>query len=357
MIPDIKNYYNVFRKSQEALVLLNSVCFPLDLSTICDELGIILVTKQDYLNYRQDTNSLNQEICIKDGRSYLAYINGEKIYTIIYDEKPYWRWRFTIAHELGHILLGHLNDERLQIERGGIDTGLYQELENEADVFAGNFLAPPVLINEKLRQYNFPYPYSTISNTFQISTTSVQYYRYKDYQIWLSKRSLTNSEIIILKIHKREMHITHCLECNAEMYYCKSKFCVVCGSKKIGRFKWSKNKTMTYSKIELNENQKPLECPRCKNEHLPSDGEYCQICGGHIYNNCTNVNSGYNNCEHGERLDGDARYCPYCGSPTTYYLDKLLKDYKEEFEQPSNNHILTTKKVTNEDDNNDDYPF
>lgn len=242
MIPDIKNYYNVFCKSQEALVLLNSVCFPLDLSAICDELGIILVTKQDYINYRQVTNSLNQEICIKDGRSYLTYKNGKKIYTIIYDEKPHWRWRFTIAHELGHILLGHLNDKRLQIERGGIDAQLYQDLENEADVFAGNFLAPPILIYEKLHQYNFPYTYSTISNTFQISIASVQYYRYKDYQEWLSIRTLTNAEIALLKKYKRDMYYTRCLECNAEMYYSKSKFCVVCGSKKIGRFKWEEGK-------------------------------------------------------------------------------------------------------------------
>lgn len=131
------NYPIAFQKSQELLLMLKSAHFPLNLFEVCTELNIILSTKAEYVEYRETTHQPLPEIPIKDGRSYLTYNrNGEKVYSIIYDEKPHYRWRFTIAHELGHIVLGHLNDQRLQIDRGGIESNLYRELENQADVFA-----------------------------------------------------------------------------------------------------------------------------------------------------------------------------------------------------------------------------
>lgn len=263
------------------------------------------------------------------------------------------RYRWNIAHELGHIVLDHnLNSENTKLFRNKLDDYEYTILEKEADSFASYILAPYLpLFFLGIR--------TTIDmkNMCKISSPAAKY-RFSEYVKWLKSTKNINPKNNLFEYSLWELFFqtVKCKRCNQIFIGKKEyKYCKICGNPQI--FFYWRNEKMTYSKIELNENQKPLECPRCKNEHLPSDGEYCQICGGHIYNNCTNVNSGYNNCEHGERLDGDARYCPYCGSPTTYYLDKLLKDYKEEFEQPSNNHILTTKKVTNEDDNNDDYPF
>ncbi len=100
---------------------------------------------------------------------------------------------------------------------------------------------------------------------------------------------------------------------------------------------------MIYSKIELDTENKPIRCPKCYNEHLPSEGEFCQICGVCIYNNCIGDQNGYDNpCGEGRHLSGDARYCPYCGSETTYLKSGLLKSYTEEL---------------NASDEDDDYPF
>lgn len=88
------NYPIAFQKSQELLLMLKSAHFPLDLFEICTELNIILSTKAEYMEYRAATHQSLPEIPIGDDRSYLTYNrNGEKIYSIIYDEKPYYRWR------------------------------------------------------------------------------------------------------------------------------------------------------------------------------------------------------------------------------------------------------------------------
>lgn len=332
MSPNLSNYYQAFCKSQEALNLLNVTTFPLDLEKICCELGILLFKKSDYLIYRKITNPSLPEISIIDGRSYLTYRNGEKQYTIIYNEKSYWRWRFTIAHELGHILLGHLNDSRLEISRGGIDNILYRELENQADVFAGNFLAPPILIHEKLNSYSFPYIESTISNTFHISTSSVKLYRMEDYRLWQDKKP-SEDERIILERCRDSIYYHRCNYCKSVSHIPFALYCEVCGTRNnFNRFKGSDE--MIYSKIELDSNNKPLKCPVCENEQLPSDGEYCQICGAAIYNNCLDWLNDFNSrCANGQHLPGDARFCPYCGTRTTYLQNGILKSYKDEQEE------------------------
>lgn len=332
MNPSLKEYYQVFCKSQEALNLLNVTDFPLDLTKICDELGILLFTKNEYLEYRKATKQTSPLIPIADGRSYLTYRNGQKVYTIIYDDKPYWRWRFTIAHELGHILLGHLNDSRLEIDRGGIDNDLYYEFENQADVFAGNFLAPPILIHEKLKSYSFPFVESTICNTFHISNASTKYYRMKDYKLWQEMNPIED-ELHLLERCQKSMHYHRCNNCKSVSYVPNVLYCEVCGAQNnFNRFRGGEE--MIYSKIELDKNNKPHMCPTCKNEILFDFGEYCQICGTPIYNNCEDaLYNELNSSCNGYKLTGDARYCPYCGSKTTYLTSGLLKPYKDELEE------------------------
>lgn len=324
------NYPIAFQKSQELLLMLKSAHFPLDLFEICAELNIILSTKAEYMEYRAATHQSLPEIPIGDGRSYLTYNrNGEKIYSIIYDEKPYYRWRFTIAHELGHIILGHLNDQRLQIDRGGIDSSLYRELENQADVFASNFLCPLILIREKLSSYSFPYTESTISNTFLISSQATKFHRLPDYQLWLKYEPSEIEEELLLRF-REDMHYHRCNNCYYPSNIINAQYCSVCGkSNNFNRFIGGKE--VIYSAIKQDENHRPIVCPRCNNEQLPESGEFCQICGLRIYNICSDRDNTFDpSCSYTGYLDGDARYCPYCGSKTSYLLQGILKPYKEE---------------------------
>lgn len=78
-----------------------------------------------------------------------------------------------------------------------------------------------------------------------------------------------------------------------------------------------------YSSVELNENHKAEICPVCGNGSVV-EGDYCQICGSHIRNYCTNEQ-----CVGSEGLSGDARYCPHCGSTSTFAENKILPSWDE----------------------------
>lgn len=72
--------------------------------------------------------------CLKGGKYYLFYNDSESISSA--------RQRFTIAHEIGHIVLGHLKF------RCKLNPDQYQVLEKEANAFARNLLMPvPFPIN------------------------------------------------------------------------------------------------------------------------------------------------------------------------------------------------------------------
>jgi hypothetical protein len=78
---------------------------------------------------------------------------------------------------------------------------------------------------------------------------------------------------------------------------------------------------MRYAKITFNDKGKASVCPICNNENTDIEGDYCQICGAFLRNECTNDNC---KCE----LPGDSRYCSLCGSESTFYKDGLLKDWR-----------------------------
>lgn len=82
---------------------------------------------------------------LADGESGCCFIDRESKWTLVYDDTmPLGRVRFTVAHELGHILLGH------EIEAG---FGHYRKIregkpivETQADEFAARLLAPACVL-------------------------------------------------------------------------------------------------------------------------------------------------------------------------------------------------------------------
>ena len=58
------------------------------------------------------------------------------------DDKPPGRILWTKMHEIGHIYLGHLRDKHLtEIIKDALPPELYDQMEFEADMFAGEVLA------------------------------------------------------------------------------------------------------------------------------------------------------------------------------------------------------------------------
>lgn len=62
-----------------------------------------------------------------------SIVRGEKRFILYNDEVPFSCIRFTLAHELGHMVLGHLREED-------------EELEKEANCFARNLLCPQPVV-------------------------------------------------------------------------------------------------------------------------------------------------------------------------------------------------------------------
>lgn len=80
---------------------------------------------------------------LKENESGTTYFINDKIYIIYRDSESIQRCRFTIAHELGHILLGHelVGDKHFR----KFNT-LKTEIEIEADIFASRLLAPACVL-------------------------------------------------------------------------------------------------------------------------------------------------------------------------------------------------------------------
>ena len=137
--------------------------FPIDCFDVCNQLGIKVYT---YGEVKDTEKEAFLEIS-KDGCSCLIELSeGVFEYWIFYNEEMRKeRIKFTIFHELGHIILGHTEESDLA--------------ESEANHFAAYALAPPPLVHQaKIEDY------TDIADIFDISVTSA-YYAMSRYQNWL----------------------------------------------------------------------------------------------------------------------------------------------------------------------------
>ena len=136
--------------------------------------------------YSAFDKNIRKLLCKKSEDGFTAIDYGK--YTIYYnDAKDYKRINNTIMHEIGHVVLGHLEESDLA--------------EAEVRFFAKYALAPPALIH-KLKLY---YP-EEISDIFSISYEAARY-AYDYYQKWLyfGSGDYTAYEIRTLELFKEVM--------------------------------------------------------------------------------------------------------------------------------------------------------
>lgn len=120
----------------EALLRSGTASLPVSLSAVADYFGIKLVDYAAFSNvYEIDRQELYHKVSyggfslIADG-SYICVLNSALCHT------PRRKW--TAAHEIGHILSGHITDSFLSLS---------QEQEREADLFAADILAPLTVLH------------------------------------------------------------------------------------------------------------------------------------------------------------------------------------------------------------------
>lgn len=323
--------------------------------------NIKLVSYSDVMktNSREQTDKLFplEAQTVKKGNKYYIFYNDS-----YKNSDP--RIRFSLAHELGHVSLNHfsnaynLNDIQT-ISKKTMSDKEYENSEIEANFFASELLSPKVLINldwsvEKIAR-NFGVSIESATKSFDFIHNNDwfnQKYKHLGNKFTFSP---TNFYEKISSSLANENEILS-LSCTGPKYYfctqCKSTFknidiqhCPICNhylDKIDNVFKFIELKgreIMNYSKIPVNTNGVANVCPRCGNENT-QHYKYCEICGAMLINQCTGSINPYCNpkdfedlqfsCEDGQHLSGQARYCPFCGSMSTFYVQKLLNDYTKE---------------------------
>lgn len=130
----MRNIYGFYSNIRDAAwqALLDFGCdrLPIDLSDICGQLGVVLLD-----------NTTAQEL--RPTESGVA-VRQDGVWYIIFDDTDVrGKQRFTVAHELGHILLGHALKNGYYTRRSNI---VKPEDERAADMFAARLLAPACVL-------------------------------------------------------------------------------------------------------------------------------------------------------------------------------------------------------------------
>ncbi len=137
-----QNYKIARNKAWKVLIECQINKLPLNLMEIIKFYNI----KIKYYSQSNYIKTLNYEIQKGDGFSRIE--NGQKI--IYFNDKKgsKVRRRFTIAHELGHCLLGHLKDNNKTFYRNSeIDLPNNSIEEMQANVFARDILMPAIILH------------------------------------------------------------------------------------------------------------------------------------------------------------------------------------------------------------------
>lgn len=91
---------------------------------------------------------------------------------------------------------------------------------------------------------------------------------------------------------------------------------------------------MKYKEYQINSDGYLERCIRCKNKKII--GDFCHICGAPVRNFCSDnyyAEDNYDTCRHSEHLLGNARFCPDCGSKSTFFQKEILPDWNIEYNE------------------------
>lgn len=355
-------YKTVYDSNQESL--------PLSIKKLIKSFPNLYLQKYTVFAKKREL-SLQETFEILDSEEGCLWRRNDNTYIILYNDlvKNTGRIRFTLAHELGHFILKHHEKtDKTILSRYSLSDDEYDVFEKEANYFAKRLLAPVPLIDLYTANWN-EINADTIEWAFDVSRT-VSHFIINE----LSKRK-KNTGIIRIGHPMVDNFIDYinmdtrsqiCLNCKTRQLQTNS-FCRTCGESKFiastpknyPTFYSERKIIMNYSKIETNDNNTPIQCPKCHSEGLEDNFNYCPWCATFIHNICLGsedyryYQDSYNNMiEHslldqskngcGKYLDGGYRYCPDCGSETSYFHQKILLNWETESKQQ--NDPFTSQK-------------
>lgn len=132
----------ILNKASEIRKKAGAIEFPVNVTSIASYVGAIVIGADISVDgYVMHFSWLKD---ISKGKKYLILVNKNTHIT---------RQRFTIAHEIGHIMLGHLEKNLFRAENKLMEDNLKEEeidqlsrLEIEANLFAGEILVPAKIL-------------------------------------------------------------------------------------------------------------------------------------------------------------------------------------------------------------------
>lgn len=259
------------------------------------------------------------------------YKKSKNKYLILYNDsvENKGRMRFTIAHELGHFMLKHneQNNNTL-LSRNSLSVGEYDAYEKEANCFARTLLAPPTII-ANLGKITVPDVSYLCEISMSAASTVISFLRTGNGYSFHSNVVHMFSGFIYKSKNKH-----YCLKCRYEFVSESPSFCPICSNTNVKKtfYDYGGDKNLKYDGYEVNELGRAFECPRCGNEETFYDGDHCKVCGLILINKCTNQHiwNGEVEWECGTILDGNARYCVKCGHESTFFQQDLLDDWQKE---------------------------
>ncbi len=297
---------------------------PIDLQIIFNALcrEIALIT---YSQFMENTGKTYNEVVrfFDSEMGACCYNHQTSQYIIYYNAALSESWtRFTLAHELGHIFLGHHQKAGTEIlNRTFVSKWVYQEFEKEANVFARNLLSPAPLAWLAIDEGNSKNPNYDLEMAFDITESAA------DIRVKMIHRDLkdysSQMRNIVSKIYLRYQKF--CPKCKARLYS-TSKYCLLCGNAQLGKNLWF---APMPPDIPIGKSNVFVRCPCCSNEDIDKNSNYCKICGTPLKNICL----GNNNSEmayepHYNR--SFAMFCEECGSPTIYKSRNIMIKMEDE---------------------------
>jgi len=246
-----------------------------------------------------------------DAKTYRSRADG--MYITVYDESQIPdRIRWTLAHEIGHIVLKHLEEFDLTEINRGLNSEQYRVLENEANAFAAELLAPLYI----LKRLN-------IENDYDIS------------KYFLLSGEASRNRANALKNNQKKTYIKSALvyEIIYKTYLQKVSICsnspVLILDIAIKSENGVENMNNKALFVKVNQDGRFINCPKCGNTDFSEDALYCKMCGIYLYNSCDSRHEYVHFESCGKTNVGDARHCEFCGEKTYLLSAGLIMSWEE----------------------------
>lgn len=126
-------YKNARNAAWQCLIDYNVKSLPVSVLSIAKSAGIKVIK-----------NSKARMNLLSPNESGISVLIGKQWYIVYNDKSTRQRNRFTVAHELGHIFLGHELEKRNQMTQTFIKSET--NTEQEANIFASRLLAPACVL-------------------------------------------------------------------------------------------------------------------------------------------------------------------------------------------------------------------